>query len=982
MLVQPRHPDSVPSRSSHSSTRPGLPLARSSSTAAAAATHMASARQPLGAIQPLVPTRSGSGALAAQQQQHQEVQKLQQQTRRSTSPPEPRPSAPPQAPPPAQAQKDKEKEKARSKLSEQWADPPKRVRREDVWLDRRHLLGEGGFARVYLCIEPDGVSHKALKVIDKQQLKSTKTKSKLFAEIKIHQAMSHPNIIAFEHCFEDDGNVYMQLELCANGSMLDVLRARKRYSEPEARFYLTQLVGACDYMHANSVIHRDLKLGNLMLDQNMNLRVGDFGLAALVKTICGTPNYIAPEILFDQQGGHSFEVDIWSIGVILYTLLIGRPPFQTKDVKAIYKKIRDNSYAFPEDHSLSVEAVDLISWILRPNPTDRPTLSEILAHPWFVTGPFPSRISTRALDPERAVGLGEEWSRMSKRHAWDNFRKVKRAAGVVEVEGTGVGPAAPTVSQQQQSQQQEQTHVPQMVSQALPIVAEAVEEDAAAAAAGVTLADPVRGGHATSSIPATRPVDALESMPGALPLQSGIKRSKSTMRIVRAEEEKDAKGRVEKEVRSATAPESPISELLRSARKPLLVSPASRGGIRSQSASRQVSSAGGSLQQRLQAAAISGSSSSSGSAGSTAAVPPSSSAGPAVVGQPEFERPRTVSGGSSKSGGSVAARHGGDTLPKSSSGDSGTNAPRPRHRRTVAPTAAAATTTTTASDPAPAPPLPPSATPKTTVHPSRSLYEATWRTFDAFLACRATADVAAVSASVVDSLPSEEAQHAPRVFITSWVDYTHKYGTAYSLTDGTAGLYFNDSTTMVLSPDKEHFDYISNRKDNVYTRRHYSLSVKPTELDRKAYLLQYFEDYMAKTLRRDVAWLFEDVQRKKNMDFLVKYYRMKQAIVFKMSNDVLQFNFYDHYKLIITSSGLVVTVIDRNFTQTTYTLPALFRLAASHGHYAPRHAASDELKQIRILLDKVGYCRDVLRTLVNRKTSSSSTVATASAATR
>ena len=117
--------------------------------------------------------------------------------------------------------------------------------------------------------------------------------------------------------------------------------------------------------------------------------------------------------------------------------------------------------------------------------------------------------------------------------------------------------------------------------------------------------------------------------------------------------------------------------------------------------------------------------------------------------------------------------------------------------------AAAATTTTTASDPAPAPPLPPSATPKTTVHPSRSLYEATWRTFDAFLACRATADVAAVSASVVDSLPSEEAQHAPRVFITSWVDYTHKYGTAYSLTDGTAGLYFNDSTTMVLSPDKE-----------------------------------------------------------------------------------------------------------------------------------------------------------------------------------
>ncbi|GAA5877695.1 hypothetical protein JCM3774_006644 [Rhodotorula dairenensis] len=950
MLAPPRHPHPISPGSNHATRPPAaasVPLAHSAPTAPA---RMAGARQPLGAIQPLVPTRTGTGTYSTGHPPPQKVQ-----TRRSTSPPEQQPPAPAQAAAQPPAQKDKEKEKARSKLSEQWAEPPKRVRREDVWLDRRHLLGEGGFARVYLCTEPDGVSHKALKVIDKQQLKSTKTKSKLFAEIKIHQAMSHPNIIAFEHCFEDDGNVYMQLELCANGSMLDVLRARKRYSEPEARFYLTQLVGACDYMHANSVIHRDLKLGNLMLDQNMDLRVGDFGLAALVKfpgerkkTICGTPNYIAPEILFDQQGGHSFEVDIWSIGVILYTLLIGRPPFQTKDVKAIYKKIRDNSYTFPEDHTLSLEAVDLISWILRPTPADRPTLSEILAHPWFVTGPFPSRISTRALDPERAVGLCDEWSRMSKRHAWENFRKVKRAAGVVEVEGTGVGPAAAKPSSQQHL-------APETVSQALPIVAEAVEEDAAVlAAAGTRGADGLGAPTTAAGAP-----------------QGGLKRTKSTMRIVRAEEEKDAKGRVEKEVRAATAPESPISELLRSARKPLLVSPASRGGVRSQGSSRQTSSAGGSLQQRLQAAAISGSSSSGSGSGSTLAVPPTSSAGPPRD-RPAFaERPRTTSGGSSRSGASAAPRSGGDSLPKSSSEEGGPNTPRQRHRRAAAAPPAAADVGG----------LVPSAGPRTTVHPSRSLYEATWRTFDAFLACRATADVAAVSASVIDSLPSEEAQQAPRVFITSWVDYTHKYGTAYSLTDGTAGLYFNDSTTMVLSPDKEHFDYISNRKDNVYTRRHYSLSVKPTELDRKAYLLQYFEDYMAKTLRRDVAWLFEDVQRKKNMDFLVKYYRMKQAIVFKMSNDVLQFNFYDHYKLIITSSGLVLTFIDPNFTQTTYTLPALFRLAASHGHYAPRHAASEELKQIRILLEKVGYCRDVLHTLVNRK-SSSTAVAAASAVAR
>lgn len=117
---------------------------------------------------------------------------------------------------------------------------------------------------------------------------------------------------------------------------MDMLRRRRRFTEPESRFFMVQLIGACHYMHTHQVIHRDLKLGNLFLDGSMNVKVGDFGLAALIenpgerkKTICGTPNYIAPEVLFDTANGHSFEVDTWSIGVILYTLVIGRPPFQT-----------------------------------------------------------------------------------------------------------------------------------------------------------------------------------------------------------------------------------------------------------------------------------------------------------------------------------------------------------------------------------------------------------------------------------------------------------------------------------------------------------------------------------------------------------------------------------------------------------------------------------------------------------------------------
>ena len=166
----------------------------------------------------------------------------------------------------------------------------------------------------------------------------------LYAEIKIHRFLEHPNIVRFQECFEDNENVYMTLELCASGSLMDMLRRRRRFTEPEARFFMVQLIGACHYMHTHQVIHRDLKLGNLFLDGNMNIKVGDFGLAALIenpgerkKTICGTPNYIAPEVLFDTANGHSFEVDTWSIGVILYTLVVGRPPFQTSEVKAIYK---------------------------------------------------------------------------------------------------------------------------------------------------------------------------------------------------------------------------------------------------------------------------------------------------------------------------------------------------------------------------------------------------------------------------------------------------------------------------------------------------------------------------------------------------------------------------------------------------------------------------------------------------------------------
>jgi serine/threonine protein kinase len=176
--------------------------------------------------------------------------------------------------------------------------------------------------------------------------------------------------------------------VCAQ-TLMELVKRRKRLSEPEARYWTLQLLDATRYMHANGVIHRDLKLGNLFVNEDMELRVGDFGLATWLarpnerrRTLCGTPNYIAPEILEQPAAGHSFEVDTWSIGVILYTLLVGRPPFETASVEETYQRIRDCAFAFPHDCGVSAPARDLISWILQKDPAARPSLLQVRVLRW------------------------------------------------------------------------------------------------------------------------------------------------------------------------------------------------------------------------------------------------------------------------------------------------------------------------------------------------------------------------------------------------------------------------------------------------------------------------------------------------------------------------------------------------------------------------------------------------------------------------
>lgn len=222
-------------------------------------------------------------------------------------------------------------------------EPPSFDRKDGAIYRTGDLLGRGGFAICYKARLAGTRDVYALKIVkSKMQQKKMEQKvillspipgiplivKKFQTELQIHSKMKHPNIVRFHRAFAYEQCTYLVLELCPNGSLMDMVKKRKFITEPEVRFWTVQMAGAIKYMHDKGIIHRDLKMGNVFLDQDMNVKVGDFGLAALLMsgkdwnncrrtTLCGTPNYIAPEILSKDKQGHDHAVDIWSLGIIM-----------------------------------------------------------------------------------------------------------------------------------------------------------------------------------------------------------------------------------------------------------------------------------------------------------------------------------------------------------------------------------------------------------------------------------------------------------------------------------------------------------------------------------------------------------------------------------------------------------------------------------------------------------------------------------------
>ncbi|XP_048354773.1 serine/threonine-protein kinase PLK3 [Sphaerodactylus townsendi] len=282
-------------------------------------------------------------------------------------------------------------------------DPPKTIDPTRVITDpvsgrtysKGRLLGKGGFARCYEMTDLSSGRTYAVKVIPHSRVAKPHQREKIINEIELHRDLHHKHIVKFSHHFEDSENIYIFLEHCSRKSLAHIWKSRHTLLEPEVRYYLKQIISALKYLHLKGILHRDLKLGNFFINENMELKVGDFGLAARQepadqrkKTICGTPNYLAPEVLLRQ--GHGPESDVWSLGCVMYTLLCGNPPFETSDLKETYKCIKHVTYTLPI--ILSIPAKNLLMGILKRNPQERLTLEEILDHEFFTKGYTPDKL--------------------------------------------------------------------------------------------------------------------------------------------------------------------------------------------------------------------------------------------------------------------------------------------------------------------------------------------------------------------------------------------------------------------------------------------------------------------------------------------------------------------------------------------------------------------------------------------------------------
>ena len=259
-------------------------------------------------------------------------------------------------------------------------------------------IGHGSFAKVKLARDTETNELVAIKVLEKEMIvQQHMTVKQVKSEISTMKLVRHPYIVQLREVVATKKRIFIVLEYVKGGELYDKINQYGRLREDDARKYFQQLIDAVDYCHSRNVYHRDLKLENLLLDDEGNLKISDFGLSALpqqfgrdglLHTACGTPNYVAPEVIRDK-GYHGSTADLWSCGVILFVLMAGYLPFDDDNLPALYKKITRADFTFPS--WFPTDAQRFITRILDPNPKTRMSAAQIYQDAWFKKGYKPAK---------------------------------------------------------------------------------------------------------------------------------------------------------------------------------------------------------------------------------------------------------------------------------------------------------------------------------------------------------------------------------------------------------------------------------------------------------------------------------------------------------------------------------------------------------------------------------------------------------------
>ena len=253
----------------------------------------------------------------------------------------------------------------------------------------RQKIGKGCFGKVYLATQLITNTSVALKIIPKTNIKNKDTRKKIEKEVEILKKVNNnKHIIKLFEVFEDKSNVFLVFEYLENGDLVKYFKKNPLFEESEQKYFFNKILSGIKYIHEQKIIHRDLKLDNILLDRKMNPKICDFGISSIIipgKKIYdtgGTPAYLAPEVI-KAEGEVGPKSDVWSLGVLLYLLTFGIVPFKANDMQVLYNKIIVGRYKFPECGFVSPELLNLIQRMLITNVDSRLSMEEVIEHEWF-----------------------------------------------------------------------------------------------------------------------------------------------------------------------------------------------------------------------------------------------------------------------------------------------------------------------------------------------------------------------------------------------------------------------------------------------------------------------------------------------------------------------------------------------------------------------------------------------------------------------